>query len=132
MASFSERKSISEPGRKSGLQNFALGFRQIVPKPTQLDQALVLIKHHVSGAPISVPWLSNAARVDKVPLTRFQDELIEWLGRTVDPADTVAASLALLETAFDGYLDLHDEPDALDLITRTFRRVAQRRRGALQ
>ena len=62
----------------------------------------------------------------------IKDELIEWLGRTVDPADTVAASLALLETAFDGYLDLHDEPDALDLITRTFRRVAQRRRGALQ
>src|ERR1700686_4765833 len=78
MASFSERKRISEPGRKSGLQNFALGFRQIVPKPTQLDQALVLIKHHVSGAPISVPRLSNAARVDKVLLTRFQDELIEW------------------------------------------------------
>ena len=67
------------------------------------------------------------ARADEI-----RGELIEWLGRTVHPADTVAASLALLETAFDGYLDLHDEPDALDLITRTFRRVAQRRRGALQ
>ena len=78
MASFSERKPISEPGWKSCLQNFPLGFRQIVSEPAQLDQALFLIKHHVSGAPISVPWLPNAARVDKVLLTGFQDQLIEW------------------------------------------------------
>ena len=78
MASFSERQAVSEPRRKSCRQNFPLSFRQIIAQPAQSDHALFFIKHHISGSPISIPWLPDAARVHEVLLTRFQDQLIEW------------------------------------------------------
>src|ERR1700693_308329 len=77
-ASFSEREAISEPGRKSCRQDFILSFGQVIPKPAQSDRALFFIKHHVSGSPVSISWLADAACVYEVPLARFQDQLIEW------------------------------------------------------
>jgi hypothetical protein len=41
-------------------------------------------------------------------------------------------SIALLETAIDRYLDIHDEADARDFIDRAVRRAVQKRRGPLQ
>lgn len=58
-------------------------------------------------------------------------DLATWLDQT-SAADTVLVSRALLETAFDRYIDLHDEDDARDLINRAFDRVARSRRGTLQ
>ena len=78
MASFSERQAISKPRRKSCLQDFPLSFCQIIPKPAQSDHALFFIEQNVSGSPVSIPWLADAACVDKVPLSRFQDQLLEW------------------------------------------------------
>jgi hypothetical protein len=58
-------------------------------------------------------------------------DLATWLDQT-SVADTALVSRALLETAFDRYIDLHDEDDARDLINRAFDRVARSRRGTLQ
>jgi hypothetical protein len=77
MASFSVGETIREPRRKSCLQNFPLGLRQIVPESAQANGALLFVKDHIGGSPVSVSWLSNAARVDEVPLTRFQEQLIK-------------------------------------------------------
>jgi hypothetical protein len=55
-------------------------------------------------------------------------DLATWLDQT-SAADTVLVSRALLETAFDRYID---EDDARDLINRAFDRVARTRRGTLQ
>lgn len=58
--------------------------------------------------------------------------LEQWLAESVTPADNAAAAIALLETAIDGYLAVHGEADARDLIERSFHRVVQTRRGELQ
>ncbi len=56
-----------------------------------------------------------------------------WLARGIKqvekPADYTSMSVALLELAFERYLDLHGEEDAHDLIERAFRRVVKERRG---
>lgn len=58
--------------------------------------------------------------------------LAHWIADTTTSADHTSVSIALLETAIDRYLDIHDEADARDLIEKTLRRAAQRRRGPLQ
>jgi hypothetical protein len=58
--------------------------------------------------------------------------LAQWLGDIPIPADHTPVSIALLETACDRYLDIHDEQDARDLIERAFHRAVQRRRGPVQ
>src|ERR1700749_1283751 len=78
MASFSERQAISKPRRKSGLQDFSLSFCQIIPQPAQSDRAFFFIEQNVSGSPVSIPWLANAASVDKVLLSRLQGQLFKW------------------------------------------------------
>jgi hypothetical protein len=67
------------------------------------------------------------ARVDEI-----KRELAQWLAQTTMPADTAPATLALLETAFDRHLAVHDEADAAELIESVFRRAVQRHRGTLQ
>ena len=44
----------------------------------------------------------------------------------------VEISQALLETAIDRYIRLHDAPDALQLIESCFRRQAEKFRRSLQ
>jgi hypothetical protein len=58
--------------------------------------------------------------------------LARWLDDTTTPADHTPVSFALLETALDRYLDIHDEADARDLIERSLQRAVQKRRGPLQ
>jgi len=58
--------------------------------------------------------------------------LAHWIADTATSADHTPVSIALLETAIDRYLDIHDEADARDLIERTLRRAVQQRRGPLQ
>ena len=64
------------------------------------------------------------------------DAIKRWLAqgikRAETPADYASMSAALLELAFERYLDLHGEEDAKDLIDRAFRRVVRERRGPLQ
>ena len=78
MASFSERQAISKPRRKSRLQDFPLSFCQIIPQPAQSDRALFFIEQNVSGSPVPIPRLADAAGVDKVLLSRLQDQLFKW------------------------------------------------------
>jgi hypothetical protein len=56
-------------------------------------------------------------------------DLAHWLDDITTPADHTPVSIALLETAIDRHLDIHDEADARDLIERNLRRAVQRRRG---
>jgi hypothetical protein len=65
-------------------------------------------------------------------VAEIKRDLAQWLDQIEHPADTVPTSIALLETAFDRYLALHDETHARDLITKAFDRAVQKRRGALQ
>jgi hypothetical protein len=58
--------------------------------------------------------------------------LAHWLNDTTTSADHTPVSIALLETAIDRYLDIHDEGDARDFIDRAVRRAVQKRRGPLQ
>ena len=58
--------------------------------------------------------------------------LTQGIKRAETPADHASMSAALLELAFERYLDLHGEEDAKDLIDRAFQRVVRKRRGPLQ
>ena len=58
--------------------------------------------------------------------------LTRWIGDTTTSADHTPVSIALLETAIDRYLDIHDEADARDLMERALCRVVKERRGPLQ
>jgi hypothetical protein len=62
----------------------------------------------------------------------FKRGLTRFLDHKKHPVDYTEVSCVLLEMAFERYLDIHDEDDALDLIQRAFRRVVQKRRGPLQ
>jgi len=56
-------------------------------------------------------------------------DLKQWLHDACDPADDTPVSLALLETAFDRYLDNFPVPDAFEMIEAVFRRAVRRRRS---
>ena len=58
--------------------------------------------------------------------------LAHWIADTTTSADHTPVSIALLETAIDRYLDIHDEADAREFIDKAFRRVVKERRGPLQ
>ncbi len=67
------------------------------------------------------PWIeqhSGRPRVDN-PNENFPEHYVE-------------ISQALLETAIDRYIRLHDAPDALFLIEACFRRQAEKVRSSLQ
>jgi hypothetical protein len=67
------------------------------------------------------------ARVDEI-----KRDLAQWLAKITTAADTSPATLALVETAFDRHLAVHDEAAAAELIESVFRRAVQRHRGTLQ
>ena len=78
---------------------------------------------------------SNIATVKRgvdARVAEIKRGLAHWLGDTTSPADHTPVSIALLETAIDRYLDIHDEADARDFIDRAVRRAVQKRRGPLQ
>jgi hypothetical protein len=81
-------------------------------------------------------FAANAATIKRgvtIRVDEIKTNLAQWLDEsTTTPADHAAASVALLETAFDRYLDTYDEGGALELIDAAFRRAAQRRRGTPQ
>ena len=77
------------------------------------------------------------ARRSKPRWRRSNANLVQWIAATTASTNilndfSIPASIALLETAIDRYLDLHGEEDAHDLIERAFRRVVNERRGPLQ
>jgi hypothetical protein len=78
---------------------------------------------------------SNIATVKRgveARVAEIKRGLAHWLDDTTSSADHTSVSIALLETAIDRCLDIHDEADAHDLIDRAFRRVVKERRGPLQ
>ena len=48
-----------------------------------------------------------------------------WIEENTRRANDAAVSIAMLETAFDRYIDLHGATDAFELIESTFRRRAE-------
>jgi hypothetical protein len=52
--------------------------------------------------------------------------LAHWIGDATTSADHTSVSIALLETAIDRHLDLHDEADAREFIDKAFRRAGQK------
>jgi hypothetical protein len=80
-------------------------------------------------------FAANAATIKRgvtIRVDEIKTNLAQWLDESTTPADHAAASVALLETAFDHYLDTHDESAAFELIDAAFRRAVQRRRGTPQ
>jgi hypothetical protein len=78
---------------------------------------------------------SNIATVKRGVEARVGEikrDLAQWLCDTTTSADHTPVSIALLETAIDRYLDIHDEEDTRDFIERAVRREVQKRRGPLQ
>jgi hypothetical protein len=75
-------------------------------------------------------------------VSRLKASLATWIDHNSGPeqiggggslrAKIVEISAALLETAIDHYIRLHDAPDALDLIQSCFRRQAEKFRASLQ
>jgi Ion channel len=65
-------------------------------------------------------------------VAEIKHDLKQWLDHAHDPADGAAISLALLETAFERYLDNFQAPEAFEMIEAVFRRAVRRRRDTLQ
>jgi hypothetical protein len=81
----------------------------------------------------------QASADDKQQLEKFRDllrtqvaaakaTLTPWLEKSRDRTKYIA----MLELAFDHYLDIHDEAEALELIHLNFHSTVQRRKGPLQ
>ena len=58
-------------------------------------------------------------------VARLREILGEWIKENTHRANDTAISIAMLETAFDRYIELLGESDALDLIQSAFRRRAE-------
>jgi hypothetical protein len=56
---------------------------------------------------------------------RLRESLGEWIEENSHPANDTAISIAMLETAFDRYIDPLGATDAFELIESAFRRRAQ-------
>jgi hypothetical protein len=56
---------------------------------------------------------------------RLRESLGEWIKENTHRANDTAISIAMLETAFDRYVELLGESDAFDLIQSAFRRRAE-------
>ena len=65
-------------------------------------------------------------------MAEIKRDLAQWLDQTRDSSESAPLSIALIETAFDRYLETHDEQDARDLIEGAFHRAVRKRRGPLQ
>jgi hypothetical protein len=82
----------------------------------------------------------QASAGDKQQLEKFRDllrsqvaaakaTLAPWLEKSRGDRTKY---IAMLELAFDHYLDIHDEAEALELIHLNFQSTVQRRKGPLQ
>jgi hypothetical protein len=56
---------------------------------------------------------------------RLRESLGEWIEENTHRANDTAISIAMLETAFDRYIDLLGATDAFELIESAFRRRAE-------
>jgi hypothetical protein len=56
---------------------------------------------------------------------RLRESLGEWIKENTHRVNDTAISIAMLETAFDCYIELLGESDAFDLIESAFRRRAE-------
>ena len=56
---------------------------------------------------------------------RLREGLGEWIEENTHRANDTAISIAMLETAFDRYIDLLGATDAFELIESAFRRRAE-------
>jgi hypothetical protein len=57
---------------------------------------------------------------------RLRESLGEWIKENTHRANDTAISIAMLDTAFDRYIELLGESDAFDLIQSAFRRRGTR------
>ena len=60
-----------------------------------------------------------------VEVERLRESLGEWIKENTHRVNDTAISIAMLETAFDCYIELLGESDAFDLIESAFRRRAE-------
>jgi hypothetical protein len=63
---------------------------------------------------------------------RLRESLGEWIKENTHRANDTAISIAMLETAFDCYIELLGESDAFDLIESAFRRRGEKFRKQMQ
>jgi hypothetical protein len=69
----------------------------------------------------------------KVEVERLTQSLAAWIdSEDGNAAYYTVASIAMLETALDRYIDLHGVTDALEFIESAFRRRAEKFRQSLQ
>jgi hypothetical protein len=61
-----------------------------------------------------------------VEVERLRESLGEWIEENTHRANDTAISIAMLETAFDRYIELLGESDAFDLIQSAFWRRGTR------
>jgi hypothetical protein len=64
-------------------------------------------------------------------VAEIKDALLKWLEPRDSEADSVCMTNALLETALDRHVAVH-EADGFDLIEAAYRRALKRSRGTLQ
>ena len=88
-------------------------------------------KHRIKNKELA-EQIAKFKRGYQARVVAIKRDLVQWLAQNTSFADHGEASKALLELAFERYLDIHDEEDARDFIERAFRRAVQRRRGPLQ
>ena len=71
--------------------------------------------------------IATVKRGAEAKVAEIKRDLAQWIAAT-----TASTSIALLETALDRYLDIHDEEEAREFIEKAFLRAVQRHRGPLQ
>ena len=77
---------------------------------------------------------ANSAKIKarlRAETAETRAELERWLER-IPESRAASTKTALLEAAFDRYIELLGEPDAFMLIESAFRRVAKKHRPTLQ
>jgi len=62
----------------------------------------------------------------------LRESLALWIGENTHLANDAVVSIAMLETAFDRYIDLLGATDAFELVEACFRRRAEKFRRSLQ
>jgi hypothetical protein len=91
------------------------------PPPPDKDKDAELARN------VAILRARQSAEVD-----RLKQSLAAWIEGNTQLANDVAVSIAMLETAFDRYIDLHGATDAFELIESAFRRRAEKFRRSLQ
>ena len=81
--------------------------------------------------------IATVKRGVEAKVAEIKRDLAQWIAATTASTNILndfgtPASIALLETALDRYLDIYDEEEAREFIEKAFLRAVQRHRGPLQ